>query len=195
MFLFYHSCRHNQQQLDGLSIPKINKTHGGAQPKLRKSNMETKEFLELFPAMLQVGKYQHMVYQAGDVGPFFKTDTEQQALKLNSLTGSKLKKDKKKDAMEKYLRAKGVRAKGNKVAIVELYKQNDVPYKVMTKTINKEWNGKPKEMLQILWGRGFIDLAIELAKAEGFYTNNGKNDAFWKLDSWDITQKDDELPH
>ena len=36
-------------------------------------------------------------------------------------------------------------------------------------------------MLQILWERGFIDPAIELAKAEGFYTNDGKKDAFRNL--------------
>jgi hypothetical protein len=53
--------------------------------------------------------------------------------------------------MKKDLRAKGVRAKGNKVATVNLCKQNDVLYKVMTKTINEGcWNGKPKGMLQIL---------------------------------------------
>jgi hypothetical protein len=41
--------------------------------------MEIEEFLGPFPAMLQVGEYQHMVYQDGDVGPLFKTDAKQQA--------------------------------------------------------------------------------------------------------------------
>jgi hypothetical protein len=41
--------------------------------------------------------------------------------------------------------------------------------------------GKPKGMLQILWERGFIDPAIELVKAEGFYTKDGKHDAFGNL--------------
>jgi hypothetical protein len=76
MFLFDHSCGYDRQQPDGLSIPKSNKTHGGAQPKMRKSKMETKEFLGPFPAMLKVGEYQHMVYQAEDAGPFFKTDAK-----------------------------------------------------------------------------------------------------------------------
>jgi hypothetical protein len=75
-----------------------------------------------------------------------------------------------------------VRAKGNKVAMVDLCKLNDVPYKVFTETsIIKGWNGKPKGMLQILWEWGFINPAIEPAKAEGFYSNDGKKDAFGNL--------------
>jgi DNA-binding transcriptional regulator YhcF (GntR family) len=181
VFLFDHSCGHDRQRADGLSVPNINKTHGGAQPKMRKSKMETDEFLGPFPATLSVGDYQHMVYQDGDVGPFFKTDAERQASKFDTLTGTTRRAIRRKDAMEKDLIAKGVRAKGNKVAIVELCKQNDVPYKVTTETINEGWNGKAKGMLQILWERGFIDPAIEPTKAEGFYTNDGKKDAFGNL--------------
>jgi hypothetical protein len=178
MFLFDHSCGHDRQRPDGLSVTKINKTHGGAQPKMRKSKMETEEFLGPFPAMLQVGEYQHMVYQEGDVGPFFKTEAEQQASKFDTLTGDTAPKIRLKDAMEKDLRAKGVRAKGNKIAIIELCKQNNVPHEVVCDTMNEGWNGKAKGMLQILWERGFIDPAIEVTKAEKFYTNDGKKDAF-----------------
>jgi hypothetical protein len=181
IFLFDHSCGHDRQRPDGLSVPKINKTYGGAQPKMRKSKMETEEFLGPFPAMLQMGDYQHMVYQDGDVGPFFKTDTERQASKSDSLTGVSKRKIRRKDAMEIDLRAKGVRAKGNKVAIVELCKQNDIPHIVTTETVIEGWNGKPKGMLQILWERGFIDPAIEPTKAESFCTNDGKKDAFGNL--------------
>ena len=42
MFLFDHSCGHEPQRLDGLSVTKVNKTAGGVQPKMRKSKMETK---------------------------------------------------------------------------------------------------------------------------------------------------------
>jgi len=83
--------------------------------------------------------------------------------------------------MEKDLRAKGVSAKGNKVKIVELCKQNNVPHTETTETINEGWMGKPKGMLQVLWERGFIDPAIELSKVEAFYTNDGKKDAFGNL--------------
>jgi hypothetical protein len=131
--------------------------------------------------MLKVGEYQHMVYHADDAGPFFMTAAKRQSSKFDSLTGISRPKIRRKDAMEKDLRAKGVRAKGNKVAIVELCKQNNVPYKETREKINEGWMGKPKGMLQVLWERGFIDPAIELSKVEGFYTNDGKKDAFGNL--------------
>jgi hypothetical protein len=123
-----------------------------------------------------------MNYQDGDSRPFYKSEAEREASKFDHQTGVSKRKIRKKEAMETDLRAKGVRAKGrNKVAIVELCKQNNVPYKVFTETSIEGWTGKPKGMLQILWERGFIDPAIEPAKAEGFYSNDGKKDAFGNL--------------
>jgi hypothetical protein len=181
VFLFDHSCGHDRQRPDGLSVPKANKTFGGTQPKMRKSKMETEEFLGPFPTILEVGGYQHMVYQDSDSGPWYKSEAERLASKFDRQTGDSRTKIRKKEAMEIDLRAKGVRAKGNKVAIVELCKQNDVPYRVTTETILEGWSGKPKGMLQILWERGFIDPVIEPTRAEAFYTNDGKKDAFGNL--------------
>jgi hypothetical protein len=70
LFLFNHSCGHDRQPPDGLSLPKVNKSFGGAQPKMRKSKIETEEFLGPFEAILKVRDYQHMVFQEGDWGPF-----------------------------------------------------------------------------------------------------------------------------
>jgi hypothetical protein len=98
---------------------------------MRKSKMETDEFLGPFPSMLKVDKYQHMVYQGGDLGPFVKMDAKRQASKFDSLTGTSKRKIRRKDATEKDLRAKGVRAKGNKIAIVEVCKQNDDEMMIM----------------------------------------------------------------
>jgi hypothetical protein len=148
------------------------------QPKMRKSKIETEEFLGPFPAILQVGGYQHMNFQDGDSGPFYESEAEREASKFDHQTGVSKRKIRKKEAMETDLRAKGVSAKGNKIEIVELCKQNDRPYKVFTETIIEGWNGKPKG---ILWERGFIDPVIEPAKAEGFYSNDGKKDAFGNL--------------
>ncbi len=50
-----------------------------------------------------------------------------------------------------------------------------------TETILEGWSGKPKGMLQILWERGFIDPAIEPAKEEAFYNNDGKEEAVQNL--------------
>ena len=181
LFLFDHSCGHDRQRPDGLSVTKVNKTAGGVHPKMRESKIETEEFLGPFPATLGVGDYQQMVFQDGDSGPFYKSDTEREATKFDRQTGASTRKIRKKEEMQIDLRAKGVSAKGNKVAIVELCKQNDVPYKIVTETIKEGWNKKPKGMLQILWERGFIDPAIESTKAEGFYTNDGKRDAFGNI--------------
>jgi hypothetical protein len=106
-------------------------------PKMRKIKMETEEFIGPFPNILQVGKYQNMNYQDGDLGPFYKSDAKREASKFEHQTGVIKRKIRKKDDMEIDLRAKGVRAKGNKVAIMGLCKQNDLPYKVTTNNINK----------------------------------------------------------
>jgi hypothetical protein len=86
----------------------------------------------------------------------------------------------KKDAMQTDLSAKG-----NKVAIIELCKQNNVPCKVATlqpKPPRKEgWMRKPKGTLQTLWERGCVDPAIEATRAESFCTNDGKQDACGNL--------------
>jgi hypothetical protein len=52
MFLFDHSWRHDRQRPDGLSVAKVNQTAGGVQPRMRKSKMETEEFLGSFPGVL-----------------------------------------------------------------------------------------------------------------------------------------------
>ena len=115
--LFYHSwCGHNRQRPDGLSVTKVNKIAGGM-PKMRKSKMETEEFRGPFPAILQVSEYQHMVFQDRAWGPFYKFEAERKATKFDQQTGNSTK-IRKKDAMQIDLRAKGVSAKGNKVAIV-----------------------------------------------------------------------------
>jgi hypothetical protein len=110
---------------------------------MRKSKIETEEFLGPFPDILQVGGYQHMNYQDGDSGPFHKSEAEREASKFDHQTGVSKRKIRKKETMEIDLRAEGVRAKGNKVAIIEFCKQNNVPYKVFTETIIKGLNGKP----------------------------------------------------
>jgi hypothetical protein len=96
VFLFDHSCGHGRQRPDGLSVPKANKTFGGTQPKMRKSKMETEEFLGPFPTILEVGRYQHMVYQDSDSGPWYKLEAEQLASKFDHQTGDSRTKIKKR---------------------------------------------------------------------------------------------------
>jgi hypothetical protein len=156
-FLFYHSWGHDRQQPDGLSAPKVNKYFGGAQPATRKSKMETDEHVGTFEATLQVGDCRHMFYQDGDSGPHYLSDADREASKLDCPTGETSTKKRRKDALEKDLRAKGVSAKGNRDALVKLCQQNGVPHEITAPKIKKGWVGKPKGMLQMLWERGFID--------------------------------------
>jgi hypothetical protein len=182
LFLFDHSCGNDRQQPDGLSVPKVNKSFGGAQPKMRKSKIESKEFLGPYKVIHQVGDYQHMVFENGDTGPFYLSDNDQEALKFDCETGEMTTKKRRKDALENDLRAKEVRAKGNRDELVkELCLQNDVPTEITMQKVKEGWVGKPKGMLQILWERGFIDPAIEPTKVTEYYTNDGKKDAFGNL--------------
>jgi hypothetical protein len=56
-------------------------------------------------------------------------------------------------------KGKRVSAKGNKVAIIELCKQNNALHKIATETVKEGWMGKPKIALQTLWERGHVDPA------------------------------------
>jgi hypothetical protein len=51
-------------------VPKVNKPFGGVQPKMRRSKIETDEFIGPFEAIHKGGDYQYMVFQDGDPGPF-----------------------------------------------------------------------------------------------------------------------------
>jgi hypothetical protein len=157
-------------------VPKVNKSFGGVQPKMRQSKIETDEFLGPFEAIHEVGDYQYLVFQDGDPGPFYLSEIDRVALKFNCVTGETTTKKRKKDALEKDLRARGSREE-----LVKLCEQNDVPHQSMTDKIREGWAGKPKGMLQILWERGFIHPSIENTRAAEYYTNDGKKDAFGNL--------------
>jgi hypothetical protein len=57
LFLFDHSCGHDRQRPGGLSVPKVNKSFGGAQPNMRRSKIDTDEFIGPFEAIHEVGDY------------------------------------------------------------------------------------------------------------------------------------------
>jgi hypothetical protein len=126
-----HSCGHDRQQPYGLSVLKVNKSFGGAQSKMRRSKIEADEFIGPFlQAIHQVGDYQYMVFQDGDPGPFNLSKIDQVTLKFDCVTGEITTKNRKKDALEKDLRAKEVRARGNREDPVKLCKQHDIPHEI-----------------------------------------------------------------
>jgi hypothetical protein len=100
-------------------------------------------------------------------------------LKFDFVRGETTTKKRKKDALEKDLRAKEVKARGNrKDLIVKLCDQTDIPHEITTTKIKEGWAEEPKGMLQILWERGFIDPSIEMTQAAEYYTNDGKKNTF-----------------
>jgi hypothetical protein len=144
IFHFDHSCGHDRQQLDGLSVPKVNKSFGGTQPKMRKSKIEAEEFLGPFEAILKVGDYQHMVFQEEDLGPFNMSEADREASKFDCQTGDTTTKKRRKDAIENDLKAKGVRARGSRNVIVRLCEQNDIPHEITTEKIKEGWGGNQR---------------------------------------------------
>lgn len=85
-FLFDHSCGHDKQRPDGLSVNRLSKYFGGQQPKMRDSMMKTAEYFGPFNRNLEVGETQHMVFQETDDGPFWMTDQERQENKYDRPT-------------------------------------------------------------------------------------------------------------
>jgi hypothetical protein len=181
IFLFDHSCGHDRQRPDGLSAPKMNKSFGGAQPRMRRSHIETNEYLGRFPARLEVGHYQYMNFQDGDCGPFYLSQADREASKFDCRTGGTVTKKRKKEKLEQDLAAIGVVAKGTRDQLAKVCEQNNLPVQDTTEIIKDGWVGKPKGMLQVLWERGYIDPSIQPTKAQEYYTNDGKKDAFGNL--------------
>jgi hypothetical protein len=73
------------------------------------------------------------------------------------------------------LREKGVSTKGTKDKVQQACcKHKDTLIEEEIEETEKGWEGKPKGMLQVLWGRGFIDPA---KKKEGDGAIDGKKDA------------------
>jgi hypothetical protein len=183
LFLFDHSCGHDRKRPDGLSAPKMNKGHGGAQPKMRRSKLESQDYLgPFFPCTLAVGDFQYMSYKDSDSGPFYLSNAQRENLKEDRPTGKwKEGVDRKKLDLQEALKAIGVRSKGNRMHLAKLCVQNNIPVVERIEIMVEGWMGKPKGMLQILWERGFIDKNMDPKTAEQYYTNDGKKDAFGNL--------------
>ncbi len=63
LFMFDHSCSHDQQRKDGLNVKNMSKNYGGKQSKVRTSLMkQEKGYLGQFPRILNPGDVQSMVF-------------------------------------------------------------------------------------------------------------------------------------
>jgi hypothetical protein len=123
-----------------------------------------------------------MVFDENDSGPFYLSDEEREASRLDRETGVVRTLDIVKADLQKELIAKGVSAHGTRKQLVSICERNNIPVRRTIPMIQEGWVGKPKGMLQILWERGFIDTAAKTPQeAAEFYTVNGRKDAFGNI--------------
>jgi hypothetical protein len=99
-----------------------------------------------------------------ELGILFQTTTKEMKLKATDRLTLYLRKD---------LHAKGVHTGGHKKELKKRYKEAGISVQITIQEITEGWEGKPKEMLQILFERGFIN-----PERMNEYTVDGKNDAF-----------------
>jgi hypothetical protein len=95
-FMVDHSCGHDRQREDGLSVVQMNKEYGGKQRSIHSSTM-TKESLGPHSPLLKCNDNQNMVFTESSDGPFYMDPEERIILRENDLVGAKfIMKDRKK---------------------------------------------------------------------------------------------------
>ena len=144
----------------------MNKGFGGSQPVMRDTKIKNNDYLGTYPSKVSIN----------DNGPFYLSEAKRRSTKFDQDTGKTSLCRIKKELLVQALEAKGVRAKGNKKAIVKLCQLNDIPFSEARPIVKEGWCGKPKGMLQVLFERGHIDPTIP--NPYEHYTVDGKKDAF-----------------
>lgn len=164
VFLFDHSCGHDKKRTDGLDAGKMNVSFGGAQPRMRPSDM-TAGCLGAFehPNKLRVGDKQSFVYSSSDAGPFNLTPEQREDRKLDMVVPGELKKE---YFNKEQLRKAIIDSEGGVPSNVPLRSRKDhqdyckkigiATFGVKSK-VKEGWLNKPKGLLQVLWERGWID--------------------------------------
>ena len=176
IFLFDHSCGHDKQRPDGLSVNRMTKSFGGAQPAMRNYLLLSDEYLGSYEhdKKLRAGEEQEFVYKGGDDGPFWMSIAEREERRHDKTTDKIVKKKFNKSNLKEKLTAMGLVPNGTREALQKLCIDNNIPISEEISKIVEGWEGKPKGMIQVLWERGFIDPT----KGIKDYTLNGRKDMF-----------------
>ena len=166
LFLFDHSQGHNRKRKGALDARTMNMSWGGAQPKLRSTQIvEANGFLGPFNPMLGVGDIQEMVWPSEvlspETGPFYLSDEEKVARRVDYATGKTEEKKKTKARLKQELEAKGIlfTMKRNHTfkELAELATANQIELKESVDKVCQGWLGQPKGLLQVARERGLID--------------------------------------
>jgi hypothetical protein len=143
----------------------MNADFGGAVPSMR-STIITEGCLGSFPARLQIGSTQSMIFIDSEQGPFavkgvIQTPSQQQQTKVPTATGrNKIRKLRKREILDLLLQHTGQSYETPFRNVNELHQICDnlnLQYKVEVAAVKEGWLGKPKGLFQILWERGWID--------------------------------------
>ena len=115
VFLFDHSSGHAKQRKDGLNAGRMNKLYGGKVPAMRVTKIEKADgFLGQFDCgVLKVGDDQHLVFWSTNIGPFYMTPNEQEAIRYDRIARRKIVVQHKCDKLKRDLLAKHVETKRN----------------------------------------------------------------------------------
>jgi hypothetical protein len=166
LFLFDHSQGHNRKRKGALDARTMNMSWGGAQPKLRSTQIvEAKGFLGPFDPLLSVGDTQEMVWppevSSVQMGPFHLSDEEKVARRFDYSSGKTEEKKKTKAKLKQELEAKGITftTKRNITfqELVDVAVANDIELKESLDKVCQGWLGQPKGLLQVARERGLID--------------------------------------
>ena len=159
LFLFDHSCGHDRQREDGLSIEKMSKSYGGTQKRLRDTKIKQQVgYLGPYSPSLNVGDVQSMWFKPGDIGPFWMSATEWEEKQHDKVIGgATITRQFTKTELIAKLKEKGITAKGKKDAIVAVATENNVPLSETKDKIIEGWEGKPIpikiQVTRCEWGR------------------------------------------
>ena len=156
VFLFDHSCGHDRQRPDGLTITGLNKGFGGAQPKMRDTRIgedDTDIGIHKTELTLKGGDVQSMQFLPSDAGPCWMSGAQREATRKDRPSGKTVKSARRVAELKKDLQAKGVLGTGDRKELRQLCALNDVPIFIESPGISEGWEGKAKGTLQILFER------------------------------------------
>jgi hypothetical protein len=165
-FLFDHSQGHAKKLKNGLDAYNMNKSYGGAQPKMRESVIKAEDgYLGMHePRTVNVGDTQKFSFQPGDDGPFWMTEEERELNRhdrvLAAPPGNPPKRNKTIVELKLELGPLTIlndRRNYRLAELQEIARSHNIDTKIEKTRVKKGWEGQPKGLLQVLWERGWID--------------------------------------
>jgi hypothetical protein len=197
VILFDHSQGHAKKLSNGLDPYNMNKSYGGAQPRMRESVIKEHDgYLGIHDERtLNVGDVQSFIFRPSYDGPFWMTPQQREFNRHDRILGpppsGRVSKRNKTVAELKSdlapLKILNERRQYRLNELQELAKNNNVDTKTERVREKKGWEGQPKGLLQVLWERGWIDVSqlekytIDPAKDEDGNILPGAED--WSLKS------------